>query len=111
MMIAPPASVYASGTARQISQSSATAQASAVYSNGATADAWPWRKASVMASWPRKPLIASATSNGVCVGATAIYCGAASTLPSSVIASVVQNTSVASGSLRLTMRPTTFDTA
>ena len=66
MINAPPPSVHASGVACQNAQSSTSAQARALYSKGAMAAAWPWRKASAMAIWPRKPLMAKPVSTHVC---------------------------------------------
>ena len=86
-------------------------QASALYSKGAMAAAWPWRKASAIVTWPRKPKTASPASTQPWPGRIGTHCGAASRLPPTAIAAVVQKTSAALDSVRLMSRPSMFDSA
>ena len=99
------------GRACQISQSSPRPQASALYSNGATMDAWPWRKASVMASWPQKPVIASASSNGRSARAMGNQLGSASRPAPTAMDSIMVRISDSLVSVRLARRPATAATA
>ena len=110
-MMAAPSRVKPSGRVFQISQSIATPQARAVYSKGATTEASPWLKASVMASWAPKPLTASAPSSGRWRACTGNQPGAASSVAPIAIISISQNTMCSLRSLRASTRPATADTA
>ncbi len=91
MMIAAPISVYWSGRVCHSSQSIATPQARAEYSKGATTEASPWLKASVIASWPKKPEMARPSSSHTCFGSSATQFGAASVVAPIAISSISQN--------------------
>ena len=111
MMAAPPR-VQASGTLCQTTQSISRAHASALYSNGAIADASPWRNASVIASWPRKPVTATPANTQPSTSMrTVTQCGAAITPAPSATIVVSQNTRASVLSVRCTMRTVIADTA
>ena len=111
MMMAAPNQVWASGRVCQISQSSATPQARAVYSNGATALACPLRKASLMVSWPRKPVTASASSSAAWSICTGFHWDQASRPPPTLMKIIMVRISDSVLSVRLSRRPATAATA
>ena len=94
-----------------MSQSMATPQASAVYSNGATTDASPWLNASVSASWPKKPLTASIRISSQCSACTGTHAGAAMGVAPMAISTISQNIMCSPRSVRASTRPATADTA
>ena len=111
MTIGMPASVWTPGTRCLMLQSSATAQASAMYAKGATADAWPWLKASMMDNRLSRPLIARPSGQDQCAGTMPTQSAALSTLPNRTMLPVVQHTSNALASAWPMMRPCTSDNA
>jgi hypothetical protein len=111
MTIVMPASVWTPGTRCPMLQSNATAQASAICAKGATADARPWLKASMMDNRLSKPLIARPSGKDQCAGTMSTRSAALSTLPNRAMPSVVQHASIALATARPMMRPCSSDNA
>ena len=82
-----------------------------MYSNGATADAWPWRNATVMASWPQKPVMPNVSSSGQSFNCTGTQFGQAIAPAPTATITIIHSTMLSVLSVRLDKRPTTAATA
>ena len=110
-MIAAPSQVIRIRQHAPERQSSATPQASAVYSNGAITEASPRRNASVIANWPSEPATPMPTITSRRSARTGTQRGSASAPAPIAIIAISQNTMPASLSVRASTRTVIADTA
>ena len=110
-MMPPPSQVALSGQVDHSHQSSPMPQAKAVYSKGATALACPRLNAEVMATCPKKPVVASASSKGASDAATGTQLGQANTPAPKPNISITDKIMLSLVSVRLSTRLAMADTA
>src|SRR5687767_13921957 len=91
-MIAAPVQTLAPGSTCQISASNATPQSRAVYSSGASTEASPRTKASVIVNWPAAPTTPTPPTISQCCGVSGVQSGAASAPAPSAMNVMSQNT-------------------
>ena len=107
-MIAAPAQVTIPGSTPQNARSSSTPQTSAVYSSGASNDASPSRKASVIRYCPSAPATPSSSTSQACSARSACQSGHANSPAPSAIS---QTTIAWLESVRARMRTVIAETA